>query len=215
MPSRASLLPETRSPTRRIFRDRSPWPPLRLPLDAVDAALHRENLLAALCATAAVGAEPAKAWRALASFEGLPPRSEWVVRRGDVDFVDDSKATNPAAAQTSLERFGGSVVWIAGGRSKGLDLTALANAAAGMVRAAIVLGEAAPELERVMSGRVPVRRVDDIEAATRAAALLAQPGDVVLLAPGCSSHDQFASFEERGERFQACARALSDEAVGS
>lgn len=190
-------------------------PTLRMPLDAVDDALHHENLMAALCAVAAVGAEPAKAWRALGSFEGLPHRSEWVVRRGGVDFVDDSKATNPAAAQTSLARFGGSLVWIAGGRSKGLDLTELANAAAGTVRVAIVLGEAGPELARALSGRVPVRRVDDIEAATQTAASLAQPGDVVLLAPGCSSHDQFASFEERGERFQACARALSDEAVGS
>jgi len=188
-------------------------PALRLPLDGVDPALHRENLLASLCAAVAAGAEPGKAWRALAAFECLPHRSQWVAQRAGVEFVDDSKATNPAAALASLGRFGSDagLVWIGGGRAKGLDLAPLADAAADAVRAAVLLGEAAPELERALAGRVPVRRAENIEVATLEAAALARPGDVVLLAPGCSSLDQFASFEVRGERFQACVRALPEE----
>jgi UDP-N-acetylmuramoylalanine--D-glutamate ligase len=189
--------------------------PLRLSLDGVSATLHRENLLAALCAAAAAGAEAEKAWRAVAGFEGLPHRRERVASCSGVDFVDDSKATNPAAAVAALEGAGGPVVWIAGGRRKGLDVSPLADAAAERVRAAVLIGEAAEALERALRDRVPVHRAADIEEATRIAAGLARSGDVVLLAPGCSSHDQFASFEERGLRFQAAARALTDPEIGA
>jgi UDP-N-acetylmuramoylalanine--D-glutamate ligase len=183
-------------------------PPERLALEGVPASLHRENLMAAICAAAAAGAEPAKAWRALAGFEGLPHRCQLAARWRGVDFVDDSKATNPEAALASLRGIGRTVVWIAGGRAKGLDLRPLAEAACGHARAAVLLGESAPALERALAGRLPVRRADTIEEATRLAADLAQAGDAVLLAPGCSSLDQFRSFEERGDRFQAAARAL-------
>jgi UDP-N-acetylmuramoylalanine--D-glutamate ligase len=184
-------------------------PAVRLALDGVSASLHRENLMAALCAAVAAGAEPARAWAALAGFESLPHRCQLAARRGGVDFVDDSKATNPEAALASLRGIGRKVVWIAGGRAKGLDLRKLADAACAHARAAVVLGEAAPVLERALDGRIPVRRADTIEEATRLAADLAVDGDAVLLAPGCSSLDQFRSFEERGDRFQAAARALS------
>ena len=183
-------------------------PPQRLALAAAPVSLHRENVMAAICAAAAAGAEPAKAWRALAGFEGLPHRCQLAVRRGGVDFVDDSKATNPEAALASLRGIGRPAVWIAGGRAKGLDLRPLAAAACAHARAAVLLGEAAPALEHALADRIPVRRADTIEEATRMAADLARAGDVVLLAPGCSSLDQFRSFEERGDRFQAAARAL-------
>jgi UDP-N-acetylmuramoylalanine--D-glutamate ligase len=183
--------------------------PRTLSLDGASAAARHDldNVLAALCAAVAAGAEPEKAWRALAEFEGLPHRTQPVARGGEVLYVDDSKATNPAAALRSLCRFDAPLVWIAGGRAKGLDVEALARQAAPRLRAAVVLGEAAPALERALRDRVPVQRADSIERATAMAAELAQPGDVVLLAPGCSSLDQFASFEERGRRFADAARA--------
>ncbi len=181
--------------------------PLRLPLAGLPPQ-PPENRLAALCAVAALGADPAKAWRALAHFRGLPHRLESVARRLETLFVNDSKATNPAAALRALASFHETLVWIGGGRAKGLDLRELADAVASRARVAILLGEAAAELERALAGRLPVERVASIEEATQRAAGHARPGDVVLLAPGCASLDMFRSYEERGDRFRAAARAL-------
>jgi UDP-N-acetylmuramoylalanine--D-glutamate ligase len=167
-----------------------------------------ENRLAALCAVAALGADPAKAWSALAHFRGLPHRLELVARRADALFVDDSKATNPAAALRALASFAQPLVWIGGGRAKGLDLAELADAVAARSRAAVLLGEAAPALEQALRGRVAVERATSIEEATQRAARHARPGDVVLLAPGCASLDMFRNYEERGDRFRAAAQAL-------
>jgi UDP-N-acetylmuramoylalanine--D-glutamate ligase len=176
-------------------------------------AHNRENVLAALLAATAAGAEPEKAAAALATFDALPHRTQHVATRGGVSFVDDSKATNPAAALRSLASFTTPIVWIGGGRAKGLDLTELAEAAADRARAAVLLGEAAPALERALAGRLDARRAETIEDAVREAASLAREGDVVLLSPGCSSLDQFSSFEERGERFAAAVAALGEGAA--
>jgi UDP-N-acetylmuramoylalanine--D-glutamate ligase len=185
-------------------------PPQRLSLagSRLLGAHNRENVLAALLAATAVGAQPEKAARALATFEGLPHRTQLVATRRGVRFVDDSKATNPAAALRALASFEAPLVWIGGGRAKGLDLSGLADAVGRRARAAILLGEAAPVLERDLAGLLEVRRVESIEEAVRAAAAFAREGDVVLLAPGCSSLDQFGSFEERGERFARAVAAL-------
>jgi UDP-N-acetylmuramoylalanine--D-glutamate ligase len=185
-------------------------PPQRLSLDGLQLAgrHNRENALAALCAAACAGADPEKALYALAAFEGLPHRTQIVARRSGVLFVDDSKATNPGAALSSLASFEAPLVWIAGGRDKDLDLTELADAASRRVRAAVLLGEAAEKLVRALAEPVEIHIVDCIEDAVRKAAQLARPGDVVLLSPGCSSLDQFRSFEERGRRFRAAVEAL-------
>ncbi|HEY5658699.1 MAG TPA: UDP-N-acetylmuramoyl-L-alanine--D-glutamate ligase [Myxococcota bacterium] len=185
-------------------------PVQRLSLDGLrlTGAHNRENALAALCAAACAGADPEKALYALTTFEGLPHRTQVVARRGDVLFIDDSKATNPGAALSSLASFDAPLVWIAGGRAKGIDLTPLAEAAGRRVRAAVLLGEAAGQLERALAGRVPTCVVGSIEDAVRRAAEFARPGDLVLLAPGCSSLDQFRNYEERGRRFRAAAESL-------
>lgn len=169
-----------------------------------------ENVAAAFAAAIALGAAPERAITALATFEGLPHRTQPVARRAGVLYVDDSKATNPGAALRSLASFMEPVVWIAGGRRKGLDLAALAEGAGRRVRAAVLLGECADELARALGDRTRVERAASIEEATERAARLAEPGDVVLLSPGCSSHDMFRSFEERGLRFQAAVHALPD-----
>jgi UDP-N-acetylmuramoylalanine--D-glutamate ligase len=111
------------------------------------------------------------------------------------------------AALRALESFGGPLVWIAGGRAKGADLRPLADVAT-KLRAALVLGEAARDLAELLHGRARVERVGDLEGAVRRAAQLAEPGDVVLLAPACSSLDQFRSAEERGDRFRAAVAVL-------
>jgi UDP-N-acetylmuramoylalanine--D-glutamate ligase len=188
-------------------RERFSLSALRLP-----GVHNRENAVAALAAVVAAGAPARRAIQAFASFEGLPHRMQSVARAGGVEWVNDSKATNPGAALRSLASYDTPLVWIAGGRDKGLDFRELADAAPGRVRAALLIGEAAGKLETALAGRVPVHDVGTLERAVALAGQLAQPGDVVLLAPACASFDQFRSFEDRGERFCAAVAALVKEA---
>lgn len=187
---------------------------LRLPLEGAPpvAGPARENRLAALLAACAVGADPAKAARAFSGFAPLPHRGERVGEAAGAAWVDDSKATNPGAALAAIRGESAPLLWIAGGRDKGLDFAPLAAGAEGRVRRALLVGEAAEKLERALAGRVPCERVGTVERAVGRAAELAEPGDVVLLAPGCASLDQFRSAEERGERFRAAVAALAGEA---
>ena len=185
----------------------------RLPLDDLAGAAlpPRENVLAALLAARAAGADPRRALVALADFAGLPHRLERVAVRAGVAFVDDSKATNPGAAEFALDAQRAPVVWIAGGRDKELSFDALAERARGRVRRALLVGEAAGKLARALEGRVPYEVAGTVEAAVRRAAEVALPGDVVLLAPACASFDQFKSYAERGERFRDAVLGLGEE----
>jgi UDP-N-acetylmuramoylalanine--D-glutamate ligase len=184
----------------------------RVALDGLPLpGLHNvENVMAALLAAAALGVTPERAALALPGFRGLPHRAEVVATRDGVDWIDDSKATNPHAAARALESQGRPVVWIAGGRDKGLDYDGLAEAAIDRVREAILIGEAAPKLAQALVGRVPCSEVGNLEAAVARAARVARAGDVVLLAPACSSHDQFRDFEARGRAFRAAVSALGE-----
>jgi len=176
------------------------------------AGLHNlENALAALAAVVALGADPERALDALPAFRALPHRCEPVARRAGVLFVDDSKATNPGAAQRSLEGFDAPVWWIAGGRDKGLDFGPLADAAAGRVRGALLVGECADKLAAALAGRVQAEVAGSVEEAVRRAAARARPGDVVLLAPACASFDQFSDYAERGRAFRRAVEALGPE----
>jgi UDP-N-acetylmuramoylalanine--D-glutamate ligase len=186
--------------------------PLRIPLEGLPrpSGPLRENVLAALLAAEALGAEPHKAIAALASFAPLPHRSEFGATRGGVRFVNDSKATNPGAASAALLLETQPVVWIAGGKDKGLDFGELEGALGG-VRIALLIGAAAPRLESALRGKVRTETVGSLEAAVARAAALAEPGDVVLLSPACASFDQFESFEHRGARYRELVHALGGE----
>ena len=195
-----------------LYRSESGAALQRFALDGLRlAGRHNlENVVAAFAAAVACGAEPQRCIEALAGFDGLPHRTEVVARRAGVLYVDDSKATNPGAALRSLASFMAPIVWIAGGRRKGLDLAELAEGARARVRSAILLGECADELAEALGTETDVVRIDSIEQAVEQAARIAVPGDVVLLSPGCASHDMFRSFEERGQRFQEAVRGLPD-----
>jgi UDP-N-acetylmuramoylalanine--D-glutamate ligase len=186
---------------------------VRVPLDGLSlpGRHNLDNVMAALLATSALGADLAPAAAALATFRGLPHRSEVVASRAGVSWIDDSKATNPHAAARALEACDRPIVWIAGGRDKGLDYDALAEAAGERVREAILIGEAATKLASALSGRVTCCETGNLAAAVARAASVAQAGDVVLLAPACSSHDQFADFEARGRAFRAAIAALPED----
>lgn len=135
-------------------------------------------------------------------FESAPHRRQVVATRDGVTWVDDSKATNPHAARWASAAYP-SVVLIAGGRNKGLELSGIAGPS---VRTVIAYGEAGPEIAR--SVEAPVTTVDSLRDAVMAASAEARRGDTVLLAPGCASFDQFSSYAERGEVFAALVRDL-------
>lgn len=169
---------------------------------------NRENVLAALACVYALGIDPrAAARRVLPSFAGLPHRMQCVGEFGGVRWIDDSKATNPAAALRSLEGCEAPVLWIAGGRDKDLGLEALVEVARSRVRRALLIGEAADKFERALAGRVETEHCGTLDAAVARAFELARQGDVVLLAPACASQDQFRDYKERGERFAQALRA--------
>ncbi len=197
-----------------VLRDRSAGGPdatLRIPLEAIlragAAAPPVDDVLAALLVCRALGADVEKAAEGLLDFAPPPHRRERIADHAGVTWVNDSKATNPAAAALALEAVPGRAVWLAGGRGKGLDLRPLADIAAARVRACVFFGEEAGALEAAIAGRAPVQRAADLaEAVTRAGAL-ARAGDTVLLSPACASFDQFRNYEERGTRFREAALA--------
>ena len=171
-----------------------------------------QNASAALAAAMGEGVAPSVAVRAMERFPGLPHRLETVSRRGKVVFVNDSKATNPEAAATALKAYD-DIFWIAGGRLKEGGFGALRSVMP-RVRAAYLIGEAAKALETEFAGAVPIFRCADLQSAVVRAARDAETSDIaapaVVLAPACSSFDQYKNFEERGDAFKASVRALDD-----
>jgi UDP-N-acetylmuramoylalanine--D-glutamate ligase len=175
--------------------------PRSLPLDVA-------NSLAAAATALAAGASIEGCREGLRQFTGLPHRVELVAEHGGVRWFDDSKSTTPASVLAAVAGFA-SVVLIAGGRNKGLDLSVLAGAAP-PVRSVIAIGEAAAEVEAAFAGRVPVARAETMAGAVAAAERVAAPGDVVLLSPGCASFDWYRSYAERGEEFASLVAATLD-----
>ena len=165
------------------------------------------NALAAAGAALALGARPADIAAALRSFVAPPHRLTLVAEADGVRWYDDSKATNPHAAATAVTAFE-SVVLLAGGRNKGLDLGELARAAEGRVRQVVAFGEAAGEVEAAFAGRGPTVRAGSMGEAVALAAHAARSGDVVLLSPGCASFDWYESYAARGDAFAAAALDL-------
>jgi UDP-N-acetylmuramoylalanine--D-glutamate ligase len=172
------------------------------------------NTAAALAVAMAAGASTEGCRLAAAST--LPPahRVQLVGRAGGVAWYDDSKATTPAAVRAGVSGFT-SVVLIAGGRNKGLDLSDLANTVP-PVRAVVAIGEASNEVTSAFFGQVPVRQALSMSDAVDAALSLAVPGDVVVLSPGCASFDWYSNYKERGEHFTALVKdKLSSELTGA
>jgi UDP-N-acetylmuramoylalanine--D-glutamate ligase len=164
------------------------------------------NGLAAAAAAHAAGADLASCRSVLATFPGLPHRVELIGDSGGVRFYDDSKATTPASVVAAVTSFD-SVVLIAGGRNKNLDLSGLGDLAP-HVRAVVAIGDAAGEIAAAFEGRRPVTEAASMDDAVRQAADAARPGDVVLLSPGCASYDWYRSYGERGDDFVRAVRQL-------
>jgi UDP-N-acetylmuramoylalanine--D-glutamate ligase len=172
-------------------------------------AHNRENAAAATAAARAAGVDDAAIADALASFEGVPHRIELVRELRGVRYVNDSKATNVAAALRALASFPNERLHVVlGGRGKHESYEPLAAAFKDDDRAYLI-GEAADEIAEALAG-AGVRFADSgtLEQAVADAFADAEPGEVVLLSPACASYDQFQDFEERGERFRDLVAAL-------
>jgi UDP-N-acetylmuramoylalanine--D-glutamate ligase len=168
---------------------------------------NRENAAAATAAARAVGILDDAIAEALRSFPGVAHRLELVAERNGVRFVNDSKATNSAAARRALAAYDEPLHVILGGSRKGESFDELARQLHGR---AYLIGETAGELAEALDrAGVPYVRCGDLAAAVAAAGEAARPGEVVLLSPACASYDQFRDFEHRGEEFRRLVQNLS------
>jgi UDP-N-acetylmuramoylalanine--D-glutamate ligase len=185
------------------------------PLAGLRGTHNWQNAAAAYGVARALGVEPAAAAAGIASFRGLAHRMEAVGTVDGVQYVNDSKATNPEAAARSLASFD-RIYWIAGGRAKQSSLDPLLPWLE-RVRHVYLIGEAAELFEQTLCGRVPCTRSGDLATALRQAVAAARRDErgepVVLLAPACASFDQFANFEERGDAFKALVARLAEPAL--
>jgi len=186
------------------FDDPLPTEPL------IPGSHNRENAAAATAAARAAGIEDNAIAEALSTFPGVPHRIELVRERGGVRYINDSKATNVAAARRALASFPESPLQvILGGRGKAEPYAPLASAFKPGDRAYLI-GEAAPEIAAALEAvDTPYVWSGDLASALSEAASAALPGEVVLLSPACASFDQFESFEVRGDEFRRLVEALT------
>jgi UDP-N-acetylmuramoylalanine--D-glutamate ligase len=166
------------------------------------------NALAALAAGHLLGLDMAAMLQVLVEFPGLPHRMQFVARIGAVDYINDSKATNVAAAVASIESVDSMLVLIAGGLGKGGEFGELAGAIEGKLRGAVLIGTDAEKIAHALDTVMPVHFAESMESAVHMAATCAESDDTVLLAPACASFDQFDSYMARGDAFVEAVEAL-------
>jgi UDP-N-acetylmuramoylalanine--D-glutamate ligase len=174
-----------------------------------------ENVLAALALGDAAGFPIASMLEEIRDFEGLPHRCQLVAEIAGVKYYNDSKGTNEGATIAALHGLfagiEGKVVLIAGGVAKGADFSALSPVVEATCRAVVLIGEAAGQLAEALEGVQEKQLAVSMEEAVAKAAVLAGPGDIVLLSPACASFDMFGGFEERGDCFIKAVEELGQE----
>ena len=164
---------------------------------------NHENALFAAAAAQRLGAELGEIREVLLRYESRPHRMRVAAQKSGVTYVDDSKATNPAAVAAALASLDAPVVLILGGSEKGTDFSEVLPGL-GVCRAVVCQGEAGPRIAAYLEDegfQDVVHRTPDLEKAVERATELARPGDVILLSPGCASYDQFPGYAERGDAF--------------
>ena len=161
-----------------------------------------ENVLAAVCASRLAGATPEVIRHAVENFKAVEHRLEYVATINGVEFYNDSKATNVDATAKAIAAFPGGIHLILGGKDKNSDYTLLSDLLRSRVKAVYTIGSAAEKIESHLRGVVSIHSCETLEKAVTTAATAAHPGDIVLLAPACSSFDQFESYEHRGRIFK-------------
>jgi len=166
-----------------------------------------ENVLAAVCAARVAGVDPDAIRKAVESFKAVEHRLEFVAEINGVDYYNDSKATNVDAAAKAIAAFPGGIHLILGGKDKNSDYRQLRSLLEERVKTVYTIGAAAEKIEMHIYGAVPIVTAGTLERAVTQAAEAAQPGEIVLLAPACSSFDQFENYEHRGQVFKDLVHA--------
>jgi len=170
---------------------------------------NRENVLAATAAAGLLGVAPSRIRASVRGFRGLEHRLEQVATIRGVSFVNDSKATTVDAALKALASFTRPVVLILGGKDKGSDFRPLRRAVRRGVKTVVLVGAAREKIRAALAGTVPLLEAGTYPEVIRTAYAAASPGDIVLLAPACTSWDMFRDFEERGRIFKREVRRLA------
>ena len=192
-------LAPTNLPRWRGPKDNNSWP-------ALQGHHNASNASAAIHVCSAIGVAEDIIYRALGTFPGLPHRMEQIREKDGVAFVNDSKATNATATAPALATFP-AIRWICGGQAKADHLDECAPFF-GHVRKAYTIGEASELFARILAPHIKVAECGDLAHAVLRAAHDAQPGETILLSPGCASFDQFRDFEARGDAFRTLVGAL-------
>jgi UDP-N-acetylmuramoylalanine--D-glutamate ligase len=191
-----------------IWRDGSKEEKFPLGQVKIQGIHNVENMMAAIAVAKAVGTSQAAIQQTLEEFPGLEHRLEFVRERDGVRFYNDSKGTNVGAVVKSLASFSAPVLLLAGGVDKGGDYGVLRKEIKQKVRRLILFGAARQIIAKALGDLTPTIVVNDLTAAVRDAAEHAQPGDVVLLSPACSSFDMFRNYAERGRAFKSLVQGL-------
>jgi UDP-N-acetylmuramoylalanine--D-glutamate ligase len=170
-----------------------------------------ENVLAACAAAYLAGASPAAIADGVKSFKAVEHRLEFVAEIAGVSFYNDSKATNVDATLKAVEAFPGPLLVILGGKDKGSPYAPLREPLQTRARAVLLIGAAADRIAEELDGAIPLIRAGNLDRAVTLAMEQAKPGDVVLLAPACSSFDQFENYEHRGRVFKQLVARLESQ----
>jgi UDP-N-acetylmuramoylalanine--D-glutamate ligase len=172
----------------------------------VPGSHNRDNAAAAIAVARALGVADEHIACGLESFHGLPHRLEFVARRRDVRYYNDSKSTTPESTRIALEAFTEPVVMLVGGYDKKISLEEIGRQLAGRAKAVICYGQTGPDFQREIARYGPeaarTELAGSFEEAVSAAQRLAAPGDVVVLSPACASYDMFTNYEQRGQLFR-------------
>ncbi len=162
---------------------------------------NRENMAAAFLACLAAGGTIRGMEKTIKSFKGLAHRIEYAGTINGVDYIDDSKATNPDAVVKALECCGNNIILILGGRSKNTDFSYMEQAVKKRVKKIISMGESKTQIKNALADICTTVEADTMKQAVGTAYKIAQPGDTVLLSPACASFDMYDSYSARGDDF--------------
>ena len=174
------------------------------PLSIINlSGLHNvENVMAAIMSARICGCSQENIIATVADFRGLPHRIEFVGEKNSIKFYDDSKGTNVGSVERALETFAKPVILLLGGRDKDGDFETLKPLLAAKAKKVILFGEARNRIASLIGKDMPTLKKAKLREAIESAYKNAQPGDVILLSPGCASFDEFANYKERGNYFK-------------
>ncbi len=199
---------------RILFRDARGQQEIMLVSEIPLKGTHNvENVLAAVCVGSLMGCSPEGIRQTVGNFKAVEHRLEYVATIRGVEYYNDSKATNVDATIKAIESFPANIHLILGGKDKGSDYSVLNDLLRQRVKRVYTIGTAAAKIEAQIQGATAIFHAETLETAIKRAAVDAQAGDIVLLAPACASFDQFKNYEQRGRVFKEVVKELSTAAA--